>query len=330
MLKKIMLWLAAIVVLGGTLFYLGPRVPIDETISFKAETLGTDLDAYLAKQESAVADLRPGANKQIVWADPSSKAKKRLSIVYIHGFSASLEEIRPVPDLIARSLDANLFYTRLRGHGRDGAAMAEATVNNWFNDVAEALAVGRALGDKVVVVSTSTGGTLASWAASRPDLMENVAGMVMVSPNYAVQSPGAEMLTIPWGRHILPLIAGAERSFEPKNDEQAKWWTTKYPSVALLPMQASVEHTRALPFEGFKIPALFIFHPDDGVVKSDVTREVAKRWGKESGTPSDIHEIESSQDTFHHVIAGRILSPDNTQPVANKAIEWIRALQPQG
>ena len=70
-------------------------------------------------------DIRPGLQKEIVWANPATKTKTPLAIVYIHGFSASKGEVRPLPDKVASALGANLFFTRLTGHGEDGAAMAE-------------------------------------------------------------------------------------------------------------------------------------------------------------------------------------------------------------
>ena len=59
--------------------------------------------------------------------------------------------MRPLPDKVAAALGANLFYTRLTGHGQDGAAMAEGSVNAWINDYAEAMAIGRAIGGKVEI-----------------------------------------------------------------------------------------------------------------------------------------------------------------------------------
>ncbi|MEL6968020.1 MAG: alpha/beta hydrolase [Pseudomonadota bacterium] len=323
---RIVLWvLAGLLVLGAAAWFLGPREPVDETLAFKADDLGTDLDAYLSSKEAQVANLKSGAEKQIVWHGTAG-TKTATAIVYIHGFSATLEEIRPVPDLVAQALGANIYYARLAGHGRDGAAMAEARVNDWFNDTAEALAIGRAIGDKVLIVSTSTGGTLSAWAELKPDLMQNVIGHVMVSPNFTVQADSAEILTMPFGRTLVPLIAGAERSFEPSNPDHGKWWTTQYPTVALIPMQAVVAHTRALPFENAARPALFVYHPEDKVVKSDVSKAIAARWGKTGGGTATVHEVTQAEDPFDHVIGGRILSPANSEPLAAKIIEWAKAL----
>ena len=69
---------------------------------------------------------------------------------------------------------------RLAGHGRSGAAMAEPLAGDWIEDMAEAMAIGRRLGDRVVVIATSTGGTLAAIAATDPVLSEGLAGVVLV------------------------------------------------------------------------------------------------------------------------------------------------------
>ncbi len=326
MLKRILVLFLGLIVVLGLIFAFGPKEPANTIVTFSGESIGEDIDAYLADRESAVANLRDGAQKQIVWHDGARKTKTEWALVYVHGFSATLEEVRPLPDLVAGSLGANLHFTRLTGHGADGEAMATASVKDWMNDVAEAIEVGRRIGDKVVVMSASTGGTLSSLAAAQPELVKNVKAMVMISPNFAVQAAGAEILTLPWARQVLPLIFGRDRTFEPSNEEHGKWWTTSYPNVALLPMQAAVSAASELPFETMAPSALFIFHPDDGVVKSSVTAEVAKRWGTFSGAKTTVHEVTDAEDPYKHVIAGRILSPSNSEPLAKITADWIKSL----
>ena len=192
----------AVIALLALAFLLGPRVKVDTTVRFDAAAIGADPDAYLAREEAKVHNIRPGLQKEIVWADPKTKAKTPLAIVYIHGFSASKGEVRPLPDSVAAALGANLFYTRLTGHGQDSAAMADGSVNAWINDYAEAIAIGRAIGDKVVVIGTSTGASLATFAVSRPELSQDVATIVAISPNYGLQAAGSDLLTLPWGGQL--------------------------------------------------------------------------------------------------------------------------------
>ncbi|WP_027051802.1 alpha/beta hydrolase [Mesorhizobium erdmanii] len=320
--RRIVLAVLGLIAVLALAFVLGPRVPVDTTIRFDPSAVGDDPQAYVAKVEAAVPGIRDGLEKEIVWANPMVHAKTPLAIVYIHGFSASKGEIRPLPDEVADQLDANLFYTRLTGHGQDGAAMAHGSVNAWINDYEEALAVGRAIGDKVVIISTSTGGSLAAWAATQPGASEGVAAIAFISPNFGVKASGAGILTMPWGKQIAELVIGKERSFPPRNALHEKFWTTRYPVAATLPMQALTELAYGAPVEKADIPALFIFSDSDRVVRPDRTREIAGRWGG----AHELVPIESTGDPDNHVIAGDALSPSTTAFLAQRIAVWVEAV----
>lgn len=321
--KAVTIVLVVIVALVAA-YLLGPRARVDTTVTFDPAAIGSDPAAYLSRREAAVQNIRPGLQKEIVWNDPAAKAKTPLAIVYIHGFSASKGELRPLPDNVAKALGANLFYTRLTGHGQDGEAMATASVNDWINDYAEAIAIGRLIGDRVVVITTSTGGSLATWAASQPSLLEGVAAAVMVSPNYGLAASGSALLTMPWGKEIAELLIGPERSFPPLNERHAKLWTTRYPTAAVIPLAAVTKLAYETPVETVKIPALFIFSDNDKVVRPDRTREIAGRWG----AAHELVPVERSDDPHNHVLAGDAVSPSTTQALTDRVIAWIRATLP--
>lgn len=314
--------LFVVVAAAAILWFAGPRVERDTTVTFDPTTIGEDLDTWLAEREASVPGIRPGLEKQVVWAYPASKARTPLAIVYVHGFSASKGEIRPLPDKVAAALGANLFYTRLAGHGQDGAAMATASVNAWVNDFAEALAIGERLGERVIVIATSTGASIASWAATEPGLRERMGGVVLVSANYGVQAAGASLLAGPWGLQIARLVAGSERGFEPVNESHARFWTTRYPIEALLPMSAVVELAAGSPVERATVPALFVYSEADQIVRPDLTRAIAARWG----APHAVVTVDDSDDPSSHVIAGDAMSPRTTDRLATAIGEWIRAL----
>ena len=327
MLKKMLWGLAIIAIILALIFMFGPREPADTTITFDPKTIGDDLDTYLVKSEAQFNDITPGAEKQIIWHNNASKQPTENVVLYVHGFSATLEEVRPLPDLVAEALQANVFYTRLTGHGRDGDAMAEASANDWYNDIAEAITISKKLGQRIYILSTSTGGTLITQVAADSDWLDQVQGLVMISPNFGVNAPGSSLLGIPFARQILPPILGATRSFEPSNAEHGKWWTTEYPSVALLPMYASVQKSLNVDVEAIAAPALFVYHPKDKVVDASAVEQIAKRWGTKTGNKGTILEIAEAEDPYDHVIAGRILSPSNTKPLADQIISWIKGLK---
>lgn len=310
-------------ILIGILFLVGPYEDSDLGTSFDPARLDGGVAAYFSDRESAIDNITPGVEKQVIWAG-EAEAVTEWSVLYIHGFSATAQEIRPVPDNVAKALGANLIYTRLQGHGRGGAAMAEATVAGWMNDVAEGLAAARKIGSRVLILSTSTGGTLATAAAVDGTLSQDIAGIVLISPNFAINNPAAPLLTLPAARYWAPLIAGAERSFEPANEGQARYWTTRYPSVAALPLAALVQKVVALDLSRAQVPALFWYVDQDQVVRAEATADVAARWG---GPVSVVQPtLGLDDDAFAHVIAGDILSPGQTEGTVAGIVDWAQGL----
>lgn len=320
--RKVLYILGFLILCGLAAFALGPRPVSDASITFEENSLPDDLETYLDASESRFADLRPGNERQIIWAYPASRARTPLAIVYIHGFSASPGELRPLPDLVAKELGANIYYARLKGHGRSGDAMIEGSVHGWVNDFAEAVAIGRRLGERVVVMATSTGASLATWAATRPELMRDVAGLVQFSPNYGVQAAGSSLLSMPWAAQIVRVVIGDRRSFEPRNNLHRQFWTYEYPSAALLPMAALVDLANAADPRSISIPSLFVYSPLDQVIRPELVKAKAGNWGG----PASIVEVTDDGDPSHHVIAGAALSPSTTERLAAETARWIAGL----
>lgn len=311
-----------LVVLAGLTWAFGPVEPVNLVPRFDAASLPADLDAYLAATERMMGAVTPGAEKRIVWAGRPGQ-QTDLALVYLHGFSATSEEIRPVPDRVAAELGANLYFTRLAGHGLPGDRLAGPSVQDWIDDVAEALAIGQRIGRKVVILSTSTGGTLAAEAAINPALSGKIAGIVFISPNFGLNSLAATILTWPGVRYWGPLVAGRERCFTPQNDRNKRFWTMCYPTTALFPMAALAVHARAADYRQVTIPALFIYSREDKVVSPGDTEAVVAGWGDGSSATA-VLKVGPRDDRYSHVIAGDILSPSMTPSVSRDIAAWIR------
>lgn len=308
----------------AALWMFGPYESLSPERAFDASVLENGVDTYLKAGEVQVDGIRPGAEKRVIWA-AASEQQTPWAIVYVHGFSASAAEIQPVPEKLAQALGANLYYTRLRGHGRDGAALGAARADQWIYDMQEAMAIGRRIGAKVLLLSTSTGGSLATLIAADPEHSHSLAAAAFVSPNFGVNNAAAPLLTWPAARHWLPVLAGRERGFAPRNDAQAAGWTTQYPSTAVFPMAAVTRAAWQVDHADIATPALFVFHPDDQVVRADRTAEVTTRWG---GPVSVFHPQPGPQDDpDRHVIAGDIMSPDATPAVTEALINWALTLE---
>lgn len=320
--KKFVLLLFLILVVGLILATFGPRPDMSIESKFDAKLIGNDLDVWLADSERKVSNIRPNAAKELIWHDESSKDKTEFAIVYLHGFSASKVEIAPVPQKVANVLGANLYLTRLTGHGRNADAMAEANLSNWIDDTKEAIEIGTRIGEKVVLLSGSTGGTLATWAAIDPEQKGKIHSVVSVSANYGIKGASIGMLNMPWAETLLPLIFGNERSFEPSNDAHAKGWTTRYPSSAIFPMAALLRLVSEMDKSKATAPHFFIYSEKDSVVEYGEIEKVRNSWGGET----EKMIINDSKDPHNHVIAGDILSPNTTERTTTAITDWVKKL----
>lgn len=279
------------------------------------------IDAWLAQREATVPALRPNCAKQIIWAGEAEQ-KTPISVVFIHGFSATKEELRPLPDLVAQGLKANLYLARLRGHGQDGAAFAAATYDTWLADTHEAIEIAQTIGERVIIIACSTGCTLASVALAKGD---KVAGIAQVSPNFGLRHRLAQMLLdVPGVRHFGHLIAGRTRSFPVQSPAHNAYWTTTYPTKAVYTMADAVRAARAADFASLSTPALFAINPDDQVISPKAAARVMQRWG---GPVTHVPLVQGpTDDAMGHVMAGDIFSPSQTAPLARRILDWARQI----
>ena len=209
------------------------QIPVEASKEF--HLFCDNLDDYILRSEENIPNLKRDLKKKIYWfSDPGVKSE--VAVVYIHGYSASPQEVRPVPDLIAKELKANLYFSRLTGHGCDSRQMSEAQIQDWLNDAAEAVEIGHRIGKKVIVLSTSTGGTLVSALAISKQIFNAADKLVFISPNFGLNKKMSGILTWPFSQVWLPLIFGSERSFKPKGVLHSYYWTTRYSTQSVIKM----------------------------------------------------------------------------------------------
>jgi pimeloyl-ACP methyl ester carboxylesterase len=315
----------SVVILMVFLRLIWPRFEGEEYLYklFNINLLPDDIDLYFTTQEARFPDIKPGVEKRVVWAGEAGQ-KTDLAIVYIHGFMASSEETRPLPDQIAAHYGANLVFTRLAGHGRTGAALAEASERDWMRDTQEALAVAHRIGREVVVIGSSTGATLVAAHAHSPEWMAQVKGLVLMAPNFGFKHYAARLLTWPGVRWWGPPLLGPHQVSVPYSAGHGYYWTLDYPSVAALPMAGLVKRTVGLAFGQVSVPALFYLSDHDRVVHAEKTTDIARSWG---GPTTLIRVLLSARDDpLAHVLAGDIRSPAQTEHAVQRIISWIDRL----
>lgn len=312
--------LGVLIAVAAVVFVAGPRV--DTAYNPRKIELPADLDGYLARTESAVQGLVAGAEKKIIWAN-ADKHKTPISVVYLHGFTATRQETAPLAERVAAALGANLFYTRLTGHGIDGEALARTTVNDLLNDAREALMVGERIGDKVVVLGCSSGGALSAWLATNTS-NENILAYVLVSPNLWPKNPDARLLLWPWARQLMPRIHQPQVILRPLNEQHARYWNINYPLVALIPMMGLCKVAHAQDFAGVTTPLLTIYCPEDKIVDVEVAKAAFAQWG---GAPKKLVAFTPPESAERHVIAGDIRAPSGTQPLTDEIVAFVSGLR---
>lgn len=276
-------------------------------------TLPDDLDVYLAKSEEAIG-CKKGTEKSISWFHDDHRVTD-LSIIYLHGFSASRREISPVTEYLAQRLQANVFFTRLEGHGLSSDDMGLATSDDWIRDANEAFAIGKRIGKKVIIVGTSTGAALALHLARNNS--PEIEALIFTSANFRPRTAVSWMASGPLGKYIARLLIGKYLSFVPKNEQQAYFWTYKYPSSAVTELMDLLKYINTIDFTKIRTPLLMIYTELDKVISVERIKKEFTNFG------SPRKRILCSESP-NHVLAGDIISPEWTQSTIQEIYEFIK------
>ena len=219
---------AAVLISLVLLYLVGPRagIPILDPTLPDLDIQITGVEEFIRKQEAAFSRIKPENASRLVWADDSNQVRTPISIVYLHGFSAGPMEGEPLHREIAKRYGANLYIPRLYGHGlQEGETFIDITPQKLLESAKEAIVIGKLLGEKVVIMGCSTGGTLGLFlAGGDPD----IAGLILYSPNIDVYDKTSAMLLQPWGLQIARIAFGGKyREFE-ATEEVKKYWSNRY------------------------------------------------------------------------------------------------------
>jgi len=310
--KKVMLFFLILLVLLFVMYILGPKAPLP---NFNAEIPKlnlplNELDAHVLKQEAFVPDIRPNNHARIVWANDSIK-KTDFSIVYLHGFSAGPLESDPVIFNIAKNFGYNLYLARLADHGRSSEeSFKNLTGDKLILSAKKAMAIGQLLGEKVIVISCSTGSTLSTYlAAENP---KSTYAMVMYSPNFALHDGRSQIMAMPWGLQISRKIFGGKyRSIKMETGAQP-FWTTKYRLeglVNLIPLLNKTMTTET--FEKITQPYLLVYYyEDDEKYDKIISVPKIKKFHKTTTTPNSLKMETPLASVKSHCISNKYQSKD--------------------
>lgn len=233
-----------IIVALAVIFLLGPKVDKPH-VEWKVPEQMEQVDLQLLNQEIIKSELntdfiKPDNESRIIFND-SLPQKTEYCLLYLHGFSASPREGYPLNEDFPNRYGMNAYLPRLYGHGLEtDQNLVNMKPDLLIESAKDALKVARQLGDKVILMSTSTGGTLSLiLAAGNPD----IAGIILYSPNIEMTAEMAKVLTFPWGLQIGKL-AGEEMIEYPDDPPLIKkYWQSSYRIEAVAYLQSLLENT---------------------------------------------------------------------------------------
>jgi esterase/lipase len=308
--KKIWALIIPAILIIAYLLGPNPSTPVYSSAMPEVPAGPVALADYIKKQEAAHT-VKPDNEARIVWASDSLKNKTEYAFVYLHGFTASQGEGDPVHRDLAKKFGCNLYLSRLAEHGIDTTEpMVNLTSDNLWESAKQALAIGKQIGNKVILVGTSTGGTLAlKLAAEYPDVF----ALILLSPNIAINDPTAWILNNPWGLQVARLVTGSNY-LDSKDTREAfrKYWTYHYRIEAAVNLEELIETTmNKKTFEKVKQPTLALYYYKDNIHQDSTVKVSAiKEMFTQLGTPADKKREVAMPNTGDHVIGSWIRSND--------------------
>lgn len=316
-LKRGLIVIACIVLL----YVLGPKVA-QSNFSPEIDTLSVKLSEVdsLVREKNKNPIIKPDNQSKIYWADSIGK-KTTYVLLYLHGFSACPMEGDPVYSEFAKKYKMNAYAPLLAENGlREKEAMINFTGKKYLESAKEALSIAQAMGDSVIIMSTSTGSTAALFLASAENKIHS---LICYSPNIRVYDSRAFLLTGPWGLQIARLVKGGKYHSWEAPEEAKPYWHTKYRLEAVLELQHLLESTMNNDvFSKITIPVLVTYYFEDEEYQDKVVSvsEIIAMT-KNLGTESKKLSVLNIKEAKVHAMASGIFN-ENTERVLNETCKF--------
>lgn len=323
-----------IVLIGLTMtFILGPKPkypaydgkisPIDIPIE--------QLESFVAEREKKESLLKPGNEAFFQWADGTPR-QTEYAVVFLHGWSASPAAGTPVVTDFAKKYGCNLYTPRISGHGLNTIeSFVDTSPADMINSAKEALAIGKVIGKKTILIGSSTGCTLGAYLAAESP--EYVHSLLFFSPNIELADNTSNMLLWPWGTVLVRLVIGKYRTIESlAQTPAADFWTTKYRTEGLVSLKYMVRETmKEEIFNKIRQP-LYVgyYYKDEENKDATVSIPAMKEFFAQVATPNDQKRMEAIPEAGAHVMLSDIqcLDVKKVTEHTNAFAEEVLGLKP--
>lgn len=317
-----------------------------------------NLQEHFQLEEKIHAGLIEGTEKLVYYPANFSKVTlAEMGLIYFHGFMATRLEISPVVERTADETGHPVFFSRVAQHGIAGSDLRNLSMKDYIESIAEAEVVATQLAKKVVLVGVSTGAPMAMLMAAdeNPDAPERfrkqpvvtqaltepdesfdianvttkkpkvtpVAGLVLIAPNFGLPRWDWRLMTGPLGSLLGRIFLGSHYEWTPQNQDQSRYWTHRVHTDAVRAMTEIVQlgmraGTERLDWSSVSV--LLVQNPNDKVVDNSAAHEYLKQFNFKS---LEVLQMPAAD----HVLAGRIMSPQNTDALVKAIGEFIRRIQ---
>ena len=329
--RKTIKWLLAPAILV-VVYLAGPKPPKPELDGILPKVTNNlpALENIINGREAMVNGIKEDNQARIVWFDSVARKKTPYSLVYLHGYSASQGEGAPVHRNLAKKFGCNLYLSRLEGHGVEtDSAFKELTPESLLASAKEAVAIGKQIGDSVIIVGTSTGGALGIFiTAENP----TIKALICYSPIIDFYDPSTVIINKPWGRKIMKMVVGSDFMVNDKSEEEKKYWTATYMIDGVIALKSFV--SEAMVEKTFrKITSPFFlgyYYKNDSLQDDVVSVPAMLEMFDQLGTPQQKKVSIPFPESGDHVISSYITSNDyqSVERETAKFLENVVGLSP--
>jgi len=289
-------------------YFLGPKAKFEKVDGSPQAELNNIAEAIVLvnKENARTSNIKPDNQSQFIWVD--SLKKTEYAFLYLHGFSASHGESEPIITNLAHTYACNTYLPRLYLHGlNDVDAFAKLNPKDLVESAKKAIAIGKAIGEKLIIVSCSTGSTLATYLAAFDDDIE---AMIMTSPNFDLYDQNSHLLLKPWGKQIFrQMMGGNYRQWDASPDIN-KYWTTKNRIEAHIAIRSLLDQTMIDDiFKKIDIPIYAgYFFVDENKMDKIISIDAIKHFEKTISTPKENIKIVPFDNARGHVISSKYMN----------------------
>lgn len=329
-LRVLLIFLAVLV----AVYFFGPK-PADPELSTNLPSLpgGTsNVEAYIISRESE-SPVRKDNQARIIWMNDSLKQRTDYCLLYLHGFSASWYEGYPAHVEFARHFGMNAYFPRLAAHGLEtDDPLLEMTPDNLWESAKEALMAANNLGRNIIIMGTSTGGSLALKLAA--EFPEYVDAVILYSPNIRINNSAAFSLSRPWGLQIGRKFNGGRYrvTSEDINSPDCQYWYCRYRMEGVVYLQQLVDATmHRETFERVGVPVFLGYYYKDKDNQDETVRvDAMLDMFEQLGTAADQKVKVAFPEAGAHVIACELTSGAVDQVISESIAfgENVLALKP--